>query len=841
MSIHEYHFKTYFKFNLIVICFFISTTCYSQNQYKIQGIITEENTTNKLIGANIYNVNNKKGSSTNINGRYIIDATNGLNTLIFSFIGYKTDTIEINIKSDTIINRMLKKEFNNLSEIKLKSNSSSVKSIQSSVIQLEVDKVNKLPSLFGETDILKSIQLLPGIQSGSEGSTGFYVRGGGPDQNLILIDGIPIYNSSHLLGFFSIFNNDIIENITLTKGGFPARFGGRLSSVLEINTKNGNLKKWKVNAGIGLISGKITLEGPIIKDKTSIIVSARRTWIDLLKKPIANLLEKNALTDNEENKIEGSYYFYDLNTKINHKISKKSNLYITIYSGEDNFNSKIFEDKTTEWQSRGTPYQTKSYGYTKFGLTWKNLASSARWEFNYNEKLKTITSIFFSSYKFLNNTKSDYDWTEINLNNNDTTYNGYYNSDYLYSCGIYDLSLQIEFNYKLNKNHLIKFGNSITNTTFSPGFQNVFKDAPEHENYPNAKLDTTILFLRKAKSLNTIIYLENIININTKLSTNIGVHYNLYQINKSNYNSFQPRLSTRYLINKNSSVKISYAKMNQNIHLLTNSTIGLPNDIWVPSTSFVKPQKSNQFGLGYYININNGQFGKWLDFNKHNFEFSIELYMKKMKNLISYSEGNSIFESGFSQWEDRVELNGKGETKGVEFLLQKNTGKWTGWIGYTLSKSTRKFQNINLGNEYPYKFDRRHDLSFINNYKIKKNIILTSTFVYGTGNSINIPSDQYLIPSHNGFIQILNYNSRNSYQIKPYHRLDIGCSFIKQKTWGERSWIISIYNIYNRKNPFFIFFENQSISENNLGINKLKPSQVSLFPIIPSIRYNLKF
>ena len=817
----------------------------SQTEYNIRGYVLDTKTGQSLILSNIYNQTLQTGTTSNIDGYFSINVVEGFNLLTCSHVGYIADTLRIDIKSNMDYNFQLSPKNENLKEVLLTSENSNIKLVQNSVVNLDIQEIENIPVLFGEGDILKSIQLLPGIQSGNEGSTGFYVRGGGPDQNLILLDGVPVYNSSHLLGFFSIFNENAIHDVTLTKGGFPARFGGRLSSILEVNIKNGNMNKWEVEGGVGLISGSLTIQGPIKKNKTSILISTRRTWIDLLKEPIKNILE---------NKVDfngnGKYYFYDLNVKLNHLFSQRDKLYVSLYSGKDDFLGNMTQNTVSQlthynWNDTGDSYTSEWNGMTEMGLLWNNITSSIRWTHIFNENFFANTTLLYTNYKFSNIINTHNITTNTFLETSDfidgVTYNNSFHtvvnetSNYLYSSGLEDLGLRLDFDYIYSDKHYLTFGFSVTKHNFLPGKMEYFID------YTDAQEDTSMIFSETIQPNSISIYLEDRYTINNRISANLGVHYNDYHVNEKTYSSLEPRLSVRYLLNEKSSFKISYATMQQNIHLLTNSTLGLPNDIWVPSTNLVKPQKSEQISLGYYVFFEEGSIGSFIDFEKHNFEFNVEAYYKSMNNLITFSEGTNILGTNFSSWEERIDKYGNGIAQGLEFFIKKKTGKLNGWIGYTLSKSTRQFNNINLGNEYPYKFDRRHDLSIVGRYQVKKGINLNATFVYGTGNAITMPMAQYLLPRGNKWVQFFDYGSKNRFNMEPYHRLDFGCNFTKETKWGERTWTISVYNLYNRKNPFFIYLQEDGKSEEGQQYRTYTPVQISLFPIIPAIRYSFKF
>ena len=804
------------RFEQFILFILISfSLCLSQKEHNISGYVIDSETGETLIGANIYNTSNKNGAASNSYGYFSINVSEEETVIICSYIGYETDSLTLHLNSDLTHNFKLEPSFNKINEVILNSRDLEVKNVQGSTINLPIKEVKNIPALLGEKDVLKSIQLLPGVQSGSEGTSGFYVRGGGPDQNLILLDGVNIYHASHLLGFFSVFNDDAIKNINLTKGGFPARFGGRLSSVLEIDMKDGNMKEWQIDGGIGLISGKITIQGPIKKDTTSILISARRTWLDIFKEPIVKALE---------NKIDfsgnGNYYFYDINAKINHKFSNKDRVYISLYSGKDVFFGELNDSDIEENISleNGSTIDQQTFNTnTQFGLSWQNTITAFRWNHIINKKIFTNTTLLYSRYNFdntiqtNNETRTLYDNEEVSVLEN---------SDYLYRSGIEDFGIKIDVDYSLNSKHYLKFGTTYIRHHFFPGYMDFFA------NYENFSADTTIVFSESIKPNNYFIYCEDTYTVNNRLSINTGIHYSIFNINNTTYQSPQPRLSARYMLNEISSIKFSYARMQQNIHLLTNSSFGLPNDMWVPANELIGPQLSSQIAFSYYRSLSNKKY-----------HLNIEFYYKKLKDLITFSEGTNILGTNFSSWEERVEYNGTGNARGLEFFIKKSTGRLTGWIGYTLSKSTRRFDNINLGNTYPYKFNRTHDLSIVSSYKLKKGITLHATWIYGTGNSITMPIAQYLLLNGNNFVEYFDYGNKNDFTMAPYHRLDIGCNFVKKKQWGERTWTISIYNIYNRKNPFFIYLQEEI--EDEIRIKQAR--QISLFPIIPSIRYSFKF
>lgn len=761
----------------------------------ISGYIEDAKTGERMVGVNVVAKEVSLGTTSNTYGFYSMTLPVSSYILEFSFIGYETFSISVDLSEDAHYNVSLKTQSLELQEIVLTGEESIVKRTQSSVIDVPVQQIKSMPSLLGEVDVLKAIQLLPGVQSGSEGSSGFYVRGGGPDQNLILLDGVPVYNASHLFGFFSVFNADAIKNVRLTKGGFPARFGGRLSSVLEIDMKEGNTKTFEGEGSIGLIASKLTMQGPIVKDKASWIISARRTYIDALAQPFIMASSDGG---------RGGYYFYDLNAKVNYKISDNDRLYWSVYTGDDRFYA-AFSDT----------YDGSSDDY-RFRLGWGNLTSSLRWNHLFNEKLFSNTTVTFSEYLFDIKMEEDYTYD---------TYNDEF--EFRYFQGIRDWGLKMDFDYLPNPNHYVKFGMSDTYHTFLPGQMDLRAVQTEYDE----SIDTSFVFSERLYSHDAYVYLEDDIKFNDRFKANIGLHASLFKVGDKNYTSLQPRFSARYLIDENWSAKISYAEMQQNIHLLTNSNAGLPTDIWVPSTDLVKPQESSQIAAALTRTLDDGVY-----------EISLEAYYKTMDNLITYKEGSSFM--SFNDWQQTIETEGEGTSYGMELFIQKKKGKTSGWIGYTLSWTNRRFDQINFGDWYSYKYDRRHDISVVLSHEFSEEFDVGLTWVYGTGNAITFPQATYW--SHEDASEYNNeieyYGERNGTRMDAYHRLDLGANFHKEKKNGIRTWSVGVYNAYNRRNPYFVYLGTQ---RQNFGMdggsNQNVARQVSLFPFLPSVTYNFKF
>lgn len=811
------------KHLLVAFLLMLFINVFSQEKHTVSGYIIDKETGESLIGVNVIWKEKFQGTTSNTYGFFSLTLPEGEVNIDFSYIGYQLQTKKITLDKDITLNIELGSSSTNIEEVTIVGEETVVERTQSSIVEVPVEQIKNIPALLGEVDVLKAIQLLPGVQSGGEGTSGFYVRGGGPDQNLILLDGVPVYNASHLFGFFSVFNADAIKNVRLTKGGFPSRFGGRLSSVLEIDMKEGNMKEIKGEGSVGIISSKLTLQGPIVKDKTSFIISGRRTYIDILAQPFIR-------ASNDGN--PAGYFFYDLNAKLNHKISDKDRLYLSAYSGKDRFYLSEKYDNNNDKYSTNDDGLIYSYK-TDFGLEWGNLTSSLRWNHLFSNKLFSNTTLTFSKYKFQTDVAEEDEQIFQNSLSTDTI-------DFKYYSGIKDIGAKIDFDYLPNPNHYVKFGLNYTYHHFSPGSIDFFESSYNRDSLQTVTYtvtDTSFNFSRELFSHDSYFFVEDDIKVNDQLKVNLGLHFANFHTNGKSYFDLQPRVSSRYIISKDWSLKASYAQMQQHIHLLSNTSVGLPIDIWVPSTDSVPPQKSRQIAMSLNHNLKNGLF-----------EITLEGYYKTMSDLMTLKPGAQII--GFQDWQEKVETAGEGRAYGVELFLQKKKGKTTGWVGYTLAFSERKFNNINFGDWYPYKYDRRHDLSIVLAHKFNENFDIGATWVYGTGNNITLSTARYPEIEMGGSINGIEesevndidyYPSRNNYRMAPYHRLDLGLNFHKKKKWGERTWSIGAYNVYNRKNPFFIRIDNKPTLVNGELVNNRVAKQISLFPIIPSVTYKFKF
>ena len=764
----------------------------AQNKYTISGYVQDNESGENLIGVSIYDQKTYKGTASNQYGFYSLTIEEGNYVIIYSFIGYKSITKKVTLNKDIRLNVSLNSDAIITEEVIVTGErlDKNVSSSNMSQAKIEVDNIKQLPVILGEVDILKSAQLLPGIQSGGEGNSGLYVRGGGPDQNLILLDEAVVYNAAHLFGFFSVFNADAIKDINIIKGGMPAEYGGRLSSVLDITMKDGNNKKYEADGGIGLLSSRLTIQGPVQKDKSSFIVSGRRTYVDVLSKPFMP----------KESAFSGSgYYFYDLTTKINYRISDKDRIYLSGYFGRDVFNF------------------TNTDNGIGIEIPWGNATTSLRWNHLFNDKLFMNTSLIFSDYRF-----------EFNIAQQDFELK-------IFS-GINDWNTKVDFLYQPNQRHTIKFGTNYTYHEFTPGNASgrsgdvVFEPDQIFKQYSNEGA----------------LYLSDDFEVSDALKIHAGLRYSSFQHsgyisfrdyvkndftgNTDNYRHIEPRLSFRYRLSTTSSIKGAYTQNYQYIHLASTSSVSLPTDLWVPSSSGIKPKFADQYALGYFKNLKDNMY-----------ETSIEAYYKEMTNLIEYKEG-VLPEDNTNSSSDDAFAFGDGDSYGVEFLIKKNKGKTTGWIGYTLSKTTKYFDEVNDGIAFPAKYDRRHDLSVTATHKLSEKWTLSSVFVYATGNAITLPNERYVI----GGNPYTEFTSRNGFRIEPYHRLDVGATYSpKKKKKFQSSWNFSIYNVYSRKNPYFIYFaleandgEDGSFEEGNVTP---KAYQVSIFPILPSITWNFNF
>jgi hypothetical protein len=789
-------------FALLAILFLLpNAQAQKGTKHTISGYVSDGETGERLIGASVYDRKTRQGTVTNTYGFFSITLPEDTVMLAVSFLGFNPQLETFFLASDKKLNYNLTSG-TSLKEVTITAEKYEriEERAQMGRIDVPIEQIKKIPALLGEKDVLKALQLLPGVSGGGEGQSGIYVRGGGPDQNLILLDGVPVYNASHLFGFFSVFNTDAIKDVTLTKGGFPARYGGRLSSVIEINMKEGNDQEFHAEGAVGIVASRLTVEGPILKNKASFIVSGRRTYIDLLARPLI----KSGLRQGGQDGVVG-YFFDDVNAKVNYKVSDRDRVFLSFYGGKDKFYVDITD--------KGTDYNTTIVNR----LGWGNITTALRWNHLLTPKLFANTTLTYSRYKFNTRTGLKDIYTNGGKKEESSFELGYFS-------GIDDFAAKFDFDYSPNPNHAVKFGTNVIAHTFHPG---VF-DTKILSTGDNFKIDT-VIGQPDVYAQEYAFYVEDDWKATDRLRINAGLHYGGFLTEKGvSYGSLQPRFNARYLLDKGWAIKTAFSTMQQNIHLLTNESIGLPTDLWLPATDIVKPQTSWQIATGVAKT-----FGK-------DYEFSVEGYYKEMNKVIAFKEGSSLF--SFTNWEDRV-TQGTGEAYGAEFFVQKKTGRFSGWVGYTLSWTYRQFDLLNFGKQYPYRYDRRHDFEIVGSYKISERVQIAGTWVFATGNAVTLGTSKILTPYQNYTEVNPHITERNNYRFAPYHRFDIGVDFTKKKRHHTRTWSYGAYNAYSRANPFFLYLQNSYNYDPNTGTSTrtTELKQAALFPIIPYISYGFKF
>jgi hypothetical protein len=775
----------------------------------LSGFVTSGISGEALIGARIYIPSIKKGVISNNYGFYSLSFPKGNYLVEFRFTGLENAIRQVDLQEDLRYDVEVGSKTQVISEIQVNAKKGeNVNSTKIGQIELEVDKIKTLPAFMGEVDVIKIIQLLPGVNSATEGGQGFYVRGGGPDQNLVLLDEATVYNAAHLFGFFSVFNVDAIKSVNLIKGGMPAQFGGRMSSVLEVAMNEGNNKEFKVKGGLGAISSRVTLEGPIVKNKGSFIASARRTYIDVIMKA--------AIPDTSPF-FGSSYYFYDFNFKANYRLGDKDKIYVSGYYGKDKFTFGNTEDDFT------------------VRMPWGNGIATARWNHVFNSKLFMNVSTSVTDYAFSFGSEQD-------------------EFRFALTSGIRDYGTKVDFSYYPNARHRVKWGLNYTYHIFTPSSVSASQ--------AETVFDTGLA--QKLYSHETGLYIQDEFDVTENLRINAGLRYSMFQhvgpftryikSDLSNpdstivynsgdlikfYDGWEPRLTARSSLSNSSSIKAGYTYNYQYVHLTSLSAVSLPTDIWFPSTDIAKPQSGFQVNLGYFKNFANDTY-----------ETSIEVYYKGLNNLIEYRDG-ALPSDNINDNTDNLLIFGTGYSYGAEFFVKKSIGKLNGWIGYTWSKTERVFAEINDGNPFPSKYDRRHDMSIVATYNLNKRWTFAAAFVYATGSTLTLPTSFYVQNQD----LLFNYGARNSTRMAPYHRLDVSVTWYTKTTKFvtdietnetkevkkrfQSNWAFSVYNVYNRPNPFFLYVDNDGDLIG--GDFNITVKQVTLFPIIPSITWNFEF
>ncbi len=778
------------------LIFFIALKSFSQVPITISGYIRDNKNGEEMIGVNIYAKEQKTGVQTNVYGFFSITLPQGNHSLVISYIGYKTMVRVIDFDKNKSLNFELQDDAKVLDEVVISTTKEddNVKSIEMSVNKVEMKTIKKMPALLGEVDVIRSIQFLPGVSSVGEGSSGFNVRGGAIDQNLVLLDEAPVYNSSHLFGFFSIFNPDVVKDVKLIKGGIPAAYGGRVSSILDVRMKEGNSKKPEFTGGIGTIFSRFAYERPFLKEKGSFIVALRRSYIDVLAKPFL------------KSDLKGSkFYFYDFTAKANYKINEKNTVFLSGYFGRDVFGAD-------------------------FGFDWGNSTATFRWNHVFSNKLFLNTTVFYSNYDYSLN-------SDLNNKNDQDSFK--------WNSNIKNYSIKPDFNYYLNSKNTISFGGQIIYYNFSPGQASAVSGG-----------QMVSIGLDNKYAIENALYIGNEQKISPKVTLNYGLRYSNYsylgpgttfivdyskpqtgerrdiisseQSQKGavikTYGNFEPRFAINVGLGKNTSMKLGYNRLAQYIHLLSNTVASSPLDVWTPSSNNIKPQLSDQVALGIFKNFGNNMY-----------ETSVEIYYKTLQNQIDYIRNADLL---LNPAVEADLLFGKGRAYGSEFFVKKNKGDFNGWVSYTLARTERKIDGLNNNDWFASRIDKTHNLSVVMIYDINKKWSMGSTFSFSTGTPASFPTNKFL---WQGIALPHNFtDDRNTYRIPNSHRLDLSATRKNKHALfkkGESEWVFSVYNVYNRKNPFSVY-----VQQNKDNPSQTEAIQYSVFAsILPSITYNFKF
>lgn len=778
---------------------FTSSVCFAQTQHKsIYGYVEDSLTGERLIGATLSfgNGENSLVATTNSFGYFSLSVPNSNKvTLTASYVGYINKTIiEESAGSKSMIIK-LTPDITEEDEVIVTSNENRIATNSIGQLKLSGSLIKKMPKFLGDNDPLKAMQTLPGINQGMEGTTGLIVRGGSPDQTLFLLDGIPVYNPTHLGGIFSPFNGDAIKDVSIYKGNFPARFGERLSSVIDIATKDGNMKKIAGEGSVGMLATKVLLEGPLQKDKSSFMISARRTYWDLLASSVI------ALTNTEEEKRKMGLYFYDVNAKLNYILSPKDRLYASFFTSNDNYRFK-----TVSYFKKNS-YQEENIA----SMGWQNITGSIRWNHIFSSRLFANTTAYTTQYKISTNFYNN------SLDNNVRTI-----EDGQYRSQVNDAGFKTDFEYKFNNFNAFRFGLTASYKQFRPGSSS-----------RKATTDGTIIQNRETangsqSSPELALYAEDNITFSDKLNMNVGLRASTFRANPTWYKSLEPRVSLNFTPINNLRISGAYSQMNQYIHLLANNSVSLPTDIWVPATANIKPILSRQYSLGINTSLADNDV-----------DLGIEAYYKTFKGVAEYLDGQSYLSAAVKNWEQVVET-GNGKAYGIELFLQKKYGRSTGWVSYSYSRSLRQFPTINNGKEFPFKYDRPHTFNLVYMYRFNQRWRFSANWVFQSGAPFTLPTSTYKVINPEAYpnapyISGEYISGRNAFRLLDYHRLDMGFTWSKKKKHIEKYWDFSFYNLYNRKNPIIYTFGDDLMTNSKV----LKGTGV--FPLMPSISYGIKF
>ena len=782
----------------LILLFFVCTfySAFSQEKFTISGYVKDAKNGESLIGVTVYKKNSQIGASTNEYGFYSLTMPKGTDTVVFSFIGYQSIFRVVNLTSNQTISVELPEEGKNLAEVVISAEKAdaNIKSMEMGVAKLDIQQIQKMPALLGEVDIIKSIQLLPGVTTVGEGASGFNVRGGNIDQNLVLMDEAPVYNSSHLFGFFSIFNPDAVKDVKLIKGGIPSQYGGRASSVLDIRMKEGNSKKLEVNGGIGTVFTRVSVEAPILKDKASFIIAGRRSYIDVLAKPF--------IAKRSPDLKDAKFYFYDLTAKFNWRINDKNTVFASGYFGRDVFGAG-------------------------FKFNWGNSTATLRWNHIYNSKLFMNLTSFYSNYKY-----------ELGFGDEGS------NQKFEWISNIINYSFKPDFTYYLNSKNTIRFGAQAILFTFKPGNAIITSQA-------GTKSDIS---LDKQYGVEYAAYFDNEQKLSTRFTLQYGLRWSFYNyIGKGNkytyrdtipneskpldkeekiangetikmYNVPEPRLAVNYTINDKSSIKLGYNRMTQYLHIVSNTAASTPLDIYTPVTNNIKPLIADQITLGYFRN-----------FKENMFESSAEIYYKDLQNQLDYVDNANLL---LNRYLEADLVQGKGRAYGAELYLKKSKGKLNGWVSYTLSKTERQVRGISNDEWFLSKYDRTHNVNTVLIFDLNKRFSFSANFVFQTGTPATFPTAKVEIQGY--VIPYNTENKRNNYRNTAYHRADIGITYNFKKNDRRRykqTIVLSVYSVYNRRNAFSTYFRNNP--DYPVNTEAVRYSVVGSF--IPAITYNFKY
>ena len=794
------------KLNLLFVSILFTVMSFAQEEFTISGYITAAESGEELIGATIAVKSLGTGVGANVYGFYSLTLPKGTYDVTYSFIGYGDKLLTIELLANQKIDTELSAAVNEIDEVLIEADGAeqNIRNIEMSVNRIDASDIKKIPALLGEADVIKSVLLLPGVSTVGEGSTGFNVRGGGIDQNLVLLDEAPVYNSSHLFGFFSVFNPDAVKNVKLVKGGIAPEYGGRLSSILDVRMKEGNSKKFTGTGGLGVIFSRLALEGPI-NDKTSFLVAGRRSYADVLAKPFLN------------NDLSGSkFYFYDFTAKVNHRINENNRLFLSGYFGRDVFGSG-------------------------FAFNWGNATATARWNHIFNEKLFMNVTAFYSDYDYSfgieeDDPRDDFDW----------------------SSSIVSGSIKPDFTYYLNNKNTIQFGGQIIYYDFKPAEASFVSDGEANSlSLPEKYANESAIYIQNEQKIGANLsvlygarlshfryegdreqeYFEGEDGLRKELKSETLNESSFYSINVfgwkpsyrnyksvTNYTNLEPRLAVKYDLSETSALKASYNRMSQYLHLISNTVASTPIDLWLPTTNNLAPQLADQVALGYFRN-----------FEQNTYEASAEIYYKDFQNQIDYIDNANIF---FNTQLEGDLLSGDGRAYGLELYVKKNKGKLTGWVSYTIARTERQVNGINRDEWYPTRFDRGHNLSIVSSYELSKKWSFSANFVFSSGTPATFPTNRYEIQG-----VVLPHNdkdARNNYRIPNYHRLDISATLTPRKNENRKfkgEWVFSVYNVYNRRNPFSIYFEQDEVDPR--VTNAVRFSVIGNF--VPAVSYNFNF